>query len=317
MYDIWYRLSFSRTRLRRTSTNSTHDDWRRPVVHDVIQTSWTCTPTSWFDVITIAHKHDFFGNNLRRHILSKDQAMVSGAFSRSRAVMARYDVSPHMVKWWKGVKPMDGQVDILPSLDVSWILWCYVKTYGASRSAAYVSLALSLPETKQPTPFVELISCSVPHIVLLLSIFFCDRLPVISPHSFKNPWVPGWKLSRRRWVYLVDRQDFFSSFFLCWVSTNSRMMLFLYIHCHETDDASSAILHNVSWRHFHLIIPCDPLVRVQGRGRRLWAQILRAEDKCVSPNAESIEIGTFLCSFSNYEYSRDCIIDALLRLWSL
>jgi hypothetical protein len=36
--------------------------------------------------------------------------MVSGAFTRSRAVLARYDVSPHMVKWWKGVKPDDGQV---------------------------------------------------------------------------------------------------------------------------------------------------------------------------------------------------------------
>jgi hypothetical protein len=36
--------------------------------------------------------------------------MASGAFVRSRAVMARYDVSPHMVKWWKGCKPDDGQI---------------------------------------------------------------------------------------------------------------------------------------------------------------------------------------------------------------
>mmetsp|Transcript_5209 Transcript_5209/g.6371 ORF Transcript_5209/g.6371 Transcript_5209/m.6371 type:complete len:95 (-) Transcript_5209:236-520(-) len=31
-------------------------------------------------------------------------------FSRSRPVLARYDVSSHMVKWWKGYKPADGQV---------------------------------------------------------------------------------------------------------------------------------------------------------------------------------------------------------------
>jgi hypothetical protein len=36
--------------------------------------------------------------------------MISGAFTRSRTVLARYDVSPHMVKWWKGFKPDDGQV---------------------------------------------------------------------------------------------------------------------------------------------------------------------------------------------------------------
>mmetsp|Transcript_15170 Transcript_15170/g.23111 ORF Transcript_15170/g.23111 Transcript_15170/m.23111 type:complete len:101 (-) Transcript_15170:235-537(-) len=34
------------------------------------------------------------------------------ALSRSRPLMGpvRYDVSPHLVKWWKGVKPDDGQV---------------------------------------------------------------------------------------------------------------------------------------------------------------------------------------------------------------
>ena len=31
-------------------------------------------------------------------------------FSRSRPVLARYDVSSHMVKWWKGQKPDNGQV---------------------------------------------------------------------------------------------------------------------------------------------------------------------------------------------------------------
>ncbi|KAL3827377.1 hypothetical protein ACHAXA_003111 [Cyclostephanos tholiformis] len=36
--------------------------------------------------------------------------MISSAFARSRPLMARYDVSPHMVKWWKAVRPDDGQV---------------------------------------------------------------------------------------------------------------------------------------------------------------------------------------------------------------
>mmetsp|Transcript_2693 Transcript_2693/g.7053 ORF Transcript_2693/g.7053 Transcript_2693/m.7053 type:complete len:95 (-) Transcript_2693:387-671(-) len=30
--------------------------------------------------------------------------------SRSRPLLARYDVSPHMVKWWKSQKPDNGQV---------------------------------------------------------------------------------------------------------------------------------------------------------------------------------------------------------------
>ena len=38
--------------------------------------------------------------------------MVSAAFSRSRMLMARHDVSPHMTKWWKAVRPDDGQVSI-------------------------------------------------------------------------------------------------------------------------------------------------------------------------------------------------------------
>jgi hypothetical protein len=36
--------------------------------------------------------------------------MLSSAFARSRPLMARYDVSPHMTKWWKAVRPDDGQV---------------------------------------------------------------------------------------------------------------------------------------------------------------------------------------------------------------
>jgi hypothetical protein len=31
-------------------------------------------------------------------------------FARSRVLAARYDVSPHLTKWWKGVRPDEGQV---------------------------------------------------------------------------------------------------------------------------------------------------------------------------------------------------------------
>ncbi|KAL3792880.1 hypothetical protein HJC23_004805 [Cyclotella cryptica] len=34
---------------------------------------------------------------------------LSSAFARSRTLMARHDVSPHLVKWWKGVRPDEGQ----------------------------------------------------------------------------------------------------------------------------------------------------------------------------------------------------------------
>jgi hypothetical protein len=40
-------------------------------------------------------------------ISDKQSKMV---LARSRPVMARYDVSSQMVKWWKGYKPTDGQV---------------------------------------------------------------------------------------------------------------------------------------------------------------------------------------------------------------
>ena len=37
--------------------------------------------------------------------------MIStSAFARSRPLMARYDVSMHMTKWWKAHRPDDGQV---------------------------------------------------------------------------------------------------------------------------------------------------------------------------------------------------------------
>ena len=34
-------------------------------------------------------------------------------FSRSRALLARNDVAPHMVKWWKGVRPSEGMVRVV------------------------------------------------------------------------------------------------------------------------------------------------------------------------------------------------------------
>lgn len=39
--------------------------------------------------------------------------MISSAFARSRPLMARHDVSPHLTKWWKGVRPDDGQVSLI------------------------------------------------------------------------------------------------------------------------------------------------------------------------------------------------------------
>jgi hypothetical protein len=38
--------------------------------------------------------------------------VLPGVFARSRPALARYDVSPHMVKWWKAQRPDDGQVRI-------------------------------------------------------------------------------------------------------------------------------------------------------------------------------------------------------------
>mmetsp|Transcript_7896 Transcript_7896/g.14224 ORF Transcript_7896/g.14224 Transcript_7896/m.14224 type:complete len:99 (-) Transcript_7896:317-613(-) len=36
--------------------------------------------------------------------------VLPGVFARSRPALARYDVSPHMVKWWKAQRPDDGQI---------------------------------------------------------------------------------------------------------------------------------------------------------------------------------------------------------------
>lgn len=36
--------------------------------------------------------------------------MVASAFSKSRPLLARYDVSPHMTKWWKANRNVNGEV---------------------------------------------------------------------------------------------------------------------------------------------------------------------------------------------------------------
>ena len=49
--------------------------------------------------------------------------IITMVFTRSRPVMARYDVSSHMVKWWKGVKPTDGQVRFRWARPFTLIVW--------------------------------------------------------------------------------------------------------------------------------------------------------------------------------------------------
>jgi len=40
--------------------------------------------------------------------------MVGAAIRRTRPMLARYDVSPHMVKWWKSQLKDNGQVRCPP-----------------------------------------------------------------------------------------------------------------------------------------------------------------------------------------------------------
>lgn len=106
--------------------------------------------------------------------------MASGAFSRSRAVLARYDVSPHMVKWWKGYKPDDGQVR------------CSLAIIVASQH----SFLRGKRRSARPSSVIGcLLHCRGAPMLLLLSygsvVFFRYRSPVISLHSFRSPWVLG------------------------------------------------------------------------------------------------------------------------------
>ncbi|KAL7433347.1 hypothetical protein ACHAXH_005522 [Discostella pseudostelligera] len=55
--------------------------------------------------------------------------MVSAAFSRSRMLMARHDVSPHMTKWWKAVRPDDGQITRHLSPYEQQIMMPWLKTF--------------------------------------------------------------------------------------------------------------------------------------------------------------------------------------------
>mmetsp|Transcript_12094 Transcript_12094/g.21500 ORF Transcript_12094/g.21500 Transcript_12094/m.21500 type:complete len:98 (-) Transcript_12094:260-553(-) len=55
--------------------------------------------------------------------------MMSSAFARSRPLMARYDVAPHLTKWWKGVRPDDGQVTRHLSPFEQQIIMPWLKTF--------------------------------------------------------------------------------------------------------------------------------------------------------------------------------------------
>ncbi|KAL7539824.1 hypothetical protein ACHAXR_009639 [Thalassiosira sp. AJA248-18] len=55
--------------------------------------------------------------------------MISSAFARSRPLMARHDVSPHLTKWWKGVRPDDGQVTRHLSPFEQQIMMPWLKTF--------------------------------------------------------------------------------------------------------------------------------------------------------------------------------------------
>lgn len=46
----------------------------------------------------------------RRSSIASLTMVLSGAFRRSRAVLARYNVEPHMVKYWSKQKPDNGVV---------------------------------------------------------------------------------------------------------------------------------------------------------------------------------------------------------------
>ena len=51
-----------------------------------------------------------FSTNNQTNPLNLETTSTMSAFARSRTLMARYDVAPHLTKWWKGVRPDEGQV---------------------------------------------------------------------------------------------------------------------------------------------------------------------------------------------------------------
>eukprot|EP00585_Thalassiosira_rotula_P003398 CAMPEP_0196142886 /NCGR_PEP_ID=MMETSP0910-20130528/12498_1 /TAXON_ID=49265 /ORGANISM="Thalassiosira rotula, Strain GSO102" /LENGTH=97 /DNA_ID=CAMNT_0041404261 /DNA_START=80 /DNA_END=373 /DNA_ORIENTATION=- len=55
--------------------------------------------------------------------------MISSAFGRSRPLMARYDVSPHLTKWWKAVRPDDGQITRHLSPFEQQVMMPWLKTF--------------------------------------------------------------------------------------------------------------------------------------------------------------------------------------------
>ena len=68
--------------------------------------------------------------------------IITMVFTRSRPVMARYDVSSHMVKWWKGVKPTDGQVRFRWARPFTLIIWrCTLRLLWQKLEVENVQLA--------------------------------------------------------------------------------------------------------------------------------------------------------------------------------
>ena len=67
--------------------------------------------------------------------------MISSAFTRSRPLLARHDVSPHLVKWWKGVRPDDGQVRQKMSFD---FIFCATSVGLVERVQVLISALRSL-----------------------------------------------------------------------------------------------------------------------------------------------------------------------------
>jgi len=50
-------------------------------------------------------------------------------FIRSRPVLARYDVSPHMIKWWKAKRTNDGQITRMLSPYEQQAIMPWIRTF--------------------------------------------------------------------------------------------------------------------------------------------------------------------------------------------
>lgn len=64
----------------------------------------------FFESDTKANTGNALHEEHRRSSIASLTMVLSGAFRRSRAVLARYNVEPHMVKYWSKQKPDNGVV---------------------------------------------------------------------------------------------------------------------------------------------------------------------------------------------------------------